>query len=239
MSNLAISQIPTWLDSWIFGTTYVGPVTSPINLAQAYNQVVQVDSIAGTFQVAAPTGMNINDVITLTDIGNSVVSYNVTFSSVAGNYPLQNPNTMAISVGPSSYPFGSHESNGSSLTWQLVQDPNLGIYLKSVQTATYSGGGGSGGPTLLTTIYTTPGSPLTRSASWMRQPVDTLAAAVTVTAPTSAALGDQLDFLDAGRSWGVTGRPSHSTADRISSRILSTKAQLSQPRIQPRLDSAT
>lgn len=129
MSNLATSQIPAWLDSWIFGVTFIGPLTANAQLAQAYNQSVQLDSIGGAFQVNFPSGMLVNDVVTFVDIGNAVASNNVTLSSVVGGYKLQNPSTLAIGA-PGAYAFGSNEGNGTSLSFQLVQDPNLGLYLK-------------------------------------------------------------------------------------------------------------
>jgi hypothetical protein len=129
MSNLAISGIPAWLDSWIFGVSYVGPVTAFTQLVQSYRQEVQVDTINGAFQVNAPSGMLINDYITLVDVGNDIASNNVTFSSAVSGYALQSPYTLIIGA-PGAYAFGSHEGNGSRITWQLVQDPNLGAYLK-------------------------------------------------------------------------------------------------------------
>jgi hypothetical protein len=150
MSNLAISGIPAWLDSWIFGVSYVGPVTAFTQLVQSYRQEVQVDTINGAFQVNAPSGMLINDYITLVDVGNDIASNNVTFSSIVGGYPLQNPNTLIIDA-PGAYAFGSHEGNGSRLTWQLVQDPNLGIYLKFCPAVGVPGAGGHPAPGALIT----------------------------------------------------------------------------------------
>lgn len=150
MSNLAISTIPGWLDSWIFGVAYVGPVTSFTQLTQAYRQEVQVDTLNGAFQVNAPSGMLINDYVTLVDIANNVANANVTFSSVVGGYKLQNPFTMVIGAS-GAYAFGSHEGNGTRVTWQLVQDPNLGIYLKYVPYSGLAGAGSNPAPGALIT----------------------------------------------------------------------------------------
>lgn len=155
MSNLAISTIPGWLDSWIFGVTYVGPVTSFTQLSQAYRQEVQVDTINGAFQVNAPSGMLINDYVTLVDIGNAIASNNVTFSSVVGGYKLQSPFTMVIGA-PGSYAFGSHEGNGARVTWQLVQDPTLGIYLKYTPFSGLASAGTHPAPGALITGATNP-----------------------------------------------------------------------------------
>jgi len=203
MSNLAISTIPGWIDAWLFGITYVGPLTSFTRLTQATRQSVQVDTINGAFQVNFPSGMQINDVVEFVDIGNNVASAAVTLSSVVVGYPIQNPATGAIATGPGSYAFGSNETDGSRLSFQLVQDSTLGIYLKCL-TLDVSGGSGGSVRTRSTTA-TTASHPTMARAAWQVQPLNSTGGAFTLPLPTAPQINDQIDFEDDGATSASTG----------------------------------
>ena len=130
MSNafLASNGVPAWLDAWLFGWAQVGPLVATTQLVQATRQEVQISSGGGAFTVYFPSNMQVNDTIKLVDIGNQIPGNNVSLSPSALGYQIQNPNTLALQTG--AYAWGSNEVAGSTITFQLVQDPTLGYYLK-------------------------------------------------------------------------------------------------------------
>jgi hypothetical protein len=161
------------------GAAYLGPISGNTNLtaAQIASPVlIFTGSPSGAFELVFPTTENV-------PLPRVVLNLTPQIASVAA------------STGGATVDLAS-----GLLALVLFDGSDFNI------TATGGGGGGGGGPTLLSTIYATPGSPLSRAAAWMRAGIDTVTAAVEVTMDSAAVVGDQFDALDAGRSWGVTGK---------------------------------
>jgi hypothetical protein len=189
MSNafLASNGVPAWLDAWLFGWAQVGPLVSTTQLVQATRQEVQVSSGGGAFTVYFPSNMQVNDTIKFVDIGNQIPGNNVSLSPSALGYQIQNPYTLALQTG--AYAWGSNEVAGSTITFQLVQDPTLGYYLK------YLPGAGIAQQAGLVLINHTP-YVLDSGADTVLAVQTSLAGSFTITLPALPAAGRTITILD-------------------------------------------
>jgi hypothetical protein len=188
-----------------------GPTTNGVNVGAGDPIAVQLASAAGvaawTLTCTGVDDLSVAPTITVSGTGNN--TRNFAAGSAGSTFVFQsqvqdgqgNPYTTTFGI----YVTTSGGNRVIAVNERFEGNATFGwiATLNQMIRSGGGGGGGGGGPTLLATIYATPGSPLARAAAWMCQPVDTQAAPCGFTVPTTAQVGDRMEALDAGRSWGT------------------------------------